>query len=533
MRITFVGLGWEQLSICLMSALAKSEGHEVSLAFNPSLFNDRFQFAIPALASIFDNTADVLKIIEEQKPDCLVFSALSGTYQWMIDVAEKAKKMRPGIKVIFGGVHTTAVPERVLSKPFVDYVVVGEGDVAFPMILRAIEEGGATKPIPNTRFKLPNGDIVQGTQTGFTQDLDALPIYEKTIYEEHMRFNETYITMASRGCPYRCTFCFNSFFARLPEGKSGKYVRMRSPEHMMYELRVARRRYGTKLFEFFDDVFTVDKTWLRKFLTMYKKEIDVPYQIFSHVNFIDEEIASLLSESGCRTAQIGMQSMNDDYKRVVCKRYETTATSAKALDLMKKYKIKVKLDHMLGLPGEPLEAQEVAHQFYLEHTPYRINAYWTNFFPGTDMLKEAIADGTISQDEAEAINEGKPFDCAMFANKYINSSKMRTYKIYETIYKLIPGFPPFLRKKLDVRFLEKLPVTILSLATFFGHVTIGIARLDPDTFYYITYYFYHIKRFISAKIGFKSSSATRVLDGSPFALKPEIKKVEELSKAVV
>ena len=307
---------------------------------------------------------------------------------------------------------------------------------------------------------------------------------------------------------------------------------MRSPEHMMYELRVAKRRYGTKLFEFFDDVFTLDKNWLRKFLTVYKKEIAVPYQIFTHVNFVDEEIAQLLSDSGCRTAQIGMQSMNDDYKRVVCKRYETTATSAKALDLMKKYKIQVKLDHMLGLPGEPLEAQEVAHQFYLDHTPYRINAYWTNFFPGTDMLKDAIADGTISQDEADAINEGKPFDSAMFANKYIDAAKMRTYKIYETIYKLLPGLPPFLRNRLSVPVIEKMPVAFLSATTFLAHVAIGIVRFDPDTFYAITYYFYHVKRTIAAKIGLKPAAATRVLDGRPFALKPEIKKAAELNEAV-
>lgn len=88
MRITFVGVGWEQLGVSMMSALARLDGHEVNMAFSPSLFNDRLHLTSPtSVASLFDDTDIVLKAIERQRPDVIAFSALSANYQWMLGIA--------------------------------------------------------------------------------------------------------------------------------------------------------------------------------------------------------------------------------------------------------------------------------------------------------------------------------------------------------------------------------------------------------------------------------------------------------------
>ncbi|MCK5178914.1 MAG: cobalamin-dependent protein, partial [Candidatus Omnitrophica bacterium] len=262
MRITFVGISSEQLGISMMSALAKLEGHDVRLAFSAALFNDRQHLTATSLiSSLFDDSDLVLKTIKEQMPDVIAFAPVSGTYQWSLSIAERAKELCPKAKIVFGGIHTTAVPESVLAKPFIDFVCVGEGDVAFPAILKAIELNEVSRPIPNTHFKLSNGQTIKGPQIEFIQDLDSLPIYDKTIWEEYLRYGDTYITMVSRGCPYRCTFCFNSFVAQLPEDPKGKYVRYRSIDNVLHELRQAKRRYNFRMIEFFDDVFTLNKKW--------------------------------------------------------------------------------------------------------------------------------------------------------------------------------------------------------------------------------------------------------------------------------
>ncbi len=519
MRITFVGIGWEQLGISMMSALAKLHGHEVRLAFSASLFNDRLQLTSPGLSGLFDDTDLVLRDIARQKSDVIAFSPISGTYQWMLSVAQRAKLLVPHAKIVFGGVHTTAVPERVLGQPFIDYVCTGEGDIAFPLILEAIKKG-TWHPIPNTRFRRLDGEVVVGPQIGFVPDLDALPIFDKPLWEEHMRFGETYVTMASRGCPYRCTYCFNSFFAKLPQEKNGKYIRYRSVGHMMHELRAAKRRYDFRMIEFFDDVFTLDKGWLKSFLDQYKKEIGVSYQIFTHVKFIDEDVAKWLSDSGCRTAQIGIQTLDDEYKRRNLRRHETAEQAARVLEIMKRHKIHVKFDHMFGLPGEPIEAQETARKFYAEHTPYRITTFWTNFFPGTEMLNSAIARGLMTQGDVETINEGKCFDSFTVTNRYIDRDKNKAYKAHEAMFKLIPALPRPLRAWIRPGFFKRLPTWLLSSITLGGHILIGVIRLDPDPYYYLTFYAYHLWRLLLLRIGLRPPPATVIRDPRPFPLLP-------------
>ena len=103
-KITFAALGTEQLGISMLSALAKSNGHKVGLAFSASLFHDRFNLEMPWLSPYFDDTSEVIKAIEEQQPEILAFSPLTSTYQWALCIAEKAKELNPDVKTVFGGV---------------------------------------------------------------------------------------------------------------------------------------------------------------------------------------------------------------------------------------------------------------------------------------------------------------------------------------------------------------------------------------------------------------------------------------------
>lgn len=516
MRVTFVAMGFEQLAISQLSSIAKCHGHEVRLAFSASTFNDRYNLSIPQLAPFFDDRHTVIKAIQDQKPDVLAFSVLTGTYQWMLAIAREAKALFPDVKTIFGGVHASAVPERVLAQPQVDFVVVGEGDVAFPLILKAIEEGLPAEPIINTRYKRPNGEIIQGRQAGFIQDLDSLPIFDKVLWEDHIRIGDLYLTMGSRGCPYRCTFCFNSFYAKLPEEKKGKYVRQRSVEHVMYELRLAQKRYNLHRINFEDDVFTVDKKWIREFTRQYKKEIDVPFQCLTHPTYMDDDIAKWLSEAGCRYIQLGVQTMDDNFKYQTIKRYEKSDHVEKALDTMRKYNLRVKCDHMFGLPGEPEEAQEAALKLYINHPPHRIQTFWTNILPGTEMVQQALDMGLVTQPDVDRLNDGLGFDFFRSANTVQDKKKAKRYKAYEVFFKLIPVLPDVLRRRLKPKSFEILPMPLCSFLGFIVDASFGLISGNPTHVAYAKHNLYHIWRFFWSKLGLKTPPATRPLTSEPF-----------------
>jgi anaerobic magnesium-protoporphyrin IX monomethyl ester cyclase len=501
MKVAFVVLGSEHLSIGMLSALAKKGGHEVCLAFSSALFHDRFNLEIPWLAKYFDDTDEVIETLYNFQPDVIGFSCLTSTYQWMLEVAAESKRLFPGVKTIFGGVHVSAVPDLVLQKEQVDFVVVGEGDVAFPAILDAIERDDYTHPIINTRYKDSGGQVVRGKQEGFIQDLNDLPFFDKEIWEGHIRIGDMYLTMASRGCPYTCSFCFNNFFAKLPEGSRGKYVRQRSVDHVIGELKWAKARYKIRIVDFQDDVFTVSKAWIKEFCQRYKEEIALPFQCLIHPQYFDEDIARWMSEAGCVWIQMGIQTMDEQFKHENLRRYEDSDHIVKALQLMRKYGIKIKVDHMLGLPGEPIESQETARKLYATVTPDRIQTFWTCFLPGTDMMKKGVADGTLSKEQADRLNEGTDF--YFFRNQENISDKdlVEMYERYEFIYKILPLIPHRWKSDFDTPFVGKIPPALRRLLAFAADVLNGFRTGNDDIIAYAYHYLFHLRKSIFRVLG--------------------------------
>jgi radical SAM superfamily enzyme YgiQ (UPF0313 family) len=504
MHITFVAIGWEQLSVSLLSAIAKEEGYTTSLAFSRSLFNDRYNIYNPGLASFFDDTKDVIKSIEKERPDIVAFSPVTSTYQWMLEVAGDIKKRLPQVKIIFGGVHVSAVPERVLRNEFVDYIVVGEGEFAFRQILFHIKTGSQPGALlANTLYKTTDGSVVTGPRDGFISDLDELPVFDKQLWEPYMRFNDLYFTITSRGCPYKCTYCFNSFFSDLSVNTASQYIRQRSPEHVMLELISAKKRYNPKIIEFEDDVFSLNKSWLKDLLAKYRKEIKIPYQCMTHPRFLDEETGRMLAESGCVFVQMGVQSMDDVYKKEHLRRPETTADIEKALSILHKNRIKVKVDHMFALPNEPLEAQEKACQIYTEYKPFRIQTFWTIYLPGTEMLTSAVDRGLLTNAQMEAILDGNDQDFFRNSNKLKEPEKFRIYKSYELYFKLITIIPKFIIKKFSPKLFIRLPQMFTNALILVLDVLAGLIKGNPDHIYYAKYYIFNIGIGFMKKIGYK------------------------------
>jgi anaerobic magnesium-protoporphyrin IX monomethyl ester cyclase len=510
LKVTFVAIGAEQLAISLLAGIAKREGHDVSLAYSASLFHDRWNLEIPFLGRLFDDSYKIDNKIEKVQPDVLVFSALTATYQWSLSIARKAKEKYPNIKTIFGGVHISAVPERTIRKPAVDFAVVGEGDVAFIDILNAIlDKNFDEKPINNTLFLSKEGKIIRGLQKGFNQELDELHFFDKSLWEDHIRIEDKYMTMASRGCPYKCSFCFNNFFAKLPEEKSGKYVRIRSVDHMIAELLWAKKRYKKlSLIDFQDDVFTTDKKWLKLFLERYKQEINIPFQCLTHPKYMDEEITRWLSDAGCVWIQMGVQSMDDEFKRKHLQRYERSDNIEEACRLMKQFGIKAKLDHMFGLPDEPISAQEKALNLYKKHPPSRIQTFWTCYLPGTDMLREGIESGQVTAEEAERLYEGMDFFFYRNDDNIKNPKMVKIYKNYELIFKILPILPKKLRSSINQNSINFIPTILANFFIFFTDIFTGFYQGNPDFGAYAKHYIFHMKNSIYYKLFRISRKAT-------------------------
>lgn len=532
MKICFVAIGCEQLAISLLAGLCKEKGHEVSVAYSASLFHDRFNLEMPTLGRLLDDKQILMKRIREIQPDVLAFSCLTSTYQWSLDIARRSKVMFPEVKTIFGGVHISAVPERAIAKKEVDIVVVGEGEDAFPLILEAIEKDQWDAPIANTLYHNAEGKVVRGIQKGFYQELDTLPWYDKSIWDEHLRINDKYMTMSSRGCPYRCSFCFNNFFAKLPDDKKnkGKYVRIRSVDHVIAELKWAKKRYKKIRFvDFQDDVFTTSKPWLREFAKRYKEEIDIPYQCLTHPKFMDEEVAQLLSYSGCVWIQMGVQSMDDDYKKKLL-RFERSDNIEEACRVMREHGIKFKLDHMFGLPDEPMVAQEKALDLYRKYPPNRIQTFWTCFLPGTDLLKEGLEKGHITEAEAEKLYEGDEFYFYRVDGHLKDRETVDMYKAYNFVFKILPLLSYKNRMRIEPKHVMWIPLWIRNTIIFVSDLYTGFRYGNPDFYSYFRHNLFQFRRFVTWKFFGKVVEPNVLQESLGFLETVEAYRVEERAR---
>lgn len=499
MNIIFVASGSEQLAITLLGNMAIQKGHAVDIAFSAALFKDH---RVKFLSDFFDDTDYILNKIEKEKPDILAFSCLTQSYQWMLGVARDAKKIYPNLKTVFGGVHVSAVPELAIQKTEVDYVVVGEGEEAFFNIIDSIKVQDFKTSISNVLFKDDEGKVIRGNQKGFFQELNELPSFTKGLWEKYTPVKDNYITMATRGCPYRCTFCFNNFFAELPDSKKkGRYVRTRSINHVINELKESKKRLGKiNYIDFQDDIFTVDKKWLKEFLEIYKKEIDIPFQCLTHPRYMDSDIASWLKKAGCVWVQIGIQTMDDGFKNSSLKRFEKSGHIEKALKAMNDAGLKIKADHMLALPDEPLEAQENARILYAENCPTRIQTFWTCFLPGTEMMQDAIKTELISQEQADRINNGIDFFFFNNPDNIKDEKVIKYYENYQFLFKVYPLLPKFIRKMFLIKHVNWIPSNLKKMMGMGFDLINAVLNRNPEILAYIKYTVFHMRKIIVRKI---------------------------------
>jgi anaerobic magnesium-protoporphyrin IX monomethyl ester cyclase len=492
MRVTFAALGQELLAVGLLSSLLRQQGHETAIAFDPALFDDRQFLDVPTLARVFDRTDRVVEEVVASQPDLVAFSVLTPTYRWSLAIASQVKQ-RIDVPVIFGGVHPSAVPEICLENSCVDYVCVGEGELALTQLVSELPPVGQrpSAPIPNLWWR-DGEELVQGPAAPFIQDLDSLPTWDKELWEPHVPIADSWLTMTARGCPYRCTFCFNNYFAKLPGKGGGSYLRRRSVDNVMDELHWAKERFGIRHVDFQDDIFTTDKDWLRNFLDRYRREIDLPFNCLVHPRYIDGDMARWLKGAGCVHVQMGVQSADEAYKRQQLLRMEKESHVRASLEDLRSAELDVKVDHILGLPGEPLSAQELARELYAEFTPRRIQTFWLTHLPGVELTRSAVATGDLS--EADYLDVCRGRSGRFHSRSVAHASDAHMYRRYELLFRALPVLPRAARSRVRAHHVPAMPQVVSNLIGLALEGINVVKTWDTESFNYARSYRHHLRR---------------------------------------
>jgi len=399
-KVTFVYPDFENLGVQYLMSVCLENGYEVDLVH----YHARNNFVNRVNKSI--SFSEIAQRVASTNPDIAAFSCVTDNYQYQLNCARELKKIMPYVITIFGGIHPTAVPERVFENPEVDSIAIGEAEGSFGEFLREGNRGDkfalADKPIKGIIFK-SGGRVIGDFSEGILSDLDKMPFPHKSPFIPIMKLTGEYRLITSRGCPYSCSYCFNSFYHGL-RGK--KDLRRRSVTNVIDELLLAKEQFDPKYISFWDDSFTTSKNWIREFCDQYKSKINLPFMCIVNPFYIDKETSDLLNSTGCIFVGVGVESTSEEVCLKVLNRRSSNERIVQAIKHLKESGILVQADHLLGIPGDTLEKEEESVLFYNKCRPDIISVYWLTYYPKTEIVKLAYQQGLLSDKEINDIEQG-------------------------------------------------------------------------------------------------------------------------------
>ncbi len=335
--------------IASLSAVLKRAGHETSL-----VHVCEHLWPIPS-------NAEIVEQIREYQPGIIGFSVMSQQYDWSCELARDIRAAGITTPMCIGGVHCTMVPEQVTESGLWDYVAVGEAEYPFLDLVNRLERGEDTSSVANMRIYRPGGKSIKNCVGPFP-DLATLPDMDWDVFEMEriLQVKKGWLSLlTSRGCPYKCTYCFNKEIVDqyLEDGgvKNAKeYLRHYPIERVLEEIRILKSRHpGVNTIIFDDDLFTLNKSYVLEFCDAYKKsELGIPFVVNAHVQVFNDEIASALKEAGCMIVKYGLESGSDKIRREVLWRYMTNSTIERAFAAAHKFDLHTSAFIMFGLPHE-------------------------------------------------------------------------------------------------------------------------------------------------------------------------------------
>lgn len=340
-----------------------------------------------AMYEIPDDGAIVEKVCQ-WRPDFVAFSVMTQQYKFALRLARAVKRAMPAVPVGIGGVHAIMCTQQIINDGFWDYIGVGECDVAFPQLIDKLAAGDpAVRDTLNFLVRNPDGSYHENPLGPYPDPADIAPTDYELYDLPHMlpRKNGWQSMLTSRGCPYRCSYCFNHEVSDryLAEGGHSRrsYLRNYPIDRIIGEMKELKARHPyLETFIFDDDLFTLNKDFCIRFVEAYTESgLNIPFVLNAHVQAFSEPIAKALSQSPCMIVKFGVESGSDELRRKILDRHMSNQAIVDAFRLCDQYGLHSSAFLMFGLPYETRAMMEETIDLMARIKPGRMR--WAIFFP--------------------------------------------------------------------------------------------------------------------------------------------------------
>ncbi len=372
------------------------------------------------------------KVLHEGQYDLVGIQMFTHAYCSVKAMLQVAKKVLPRIISVVGGPHASALPGQLLSQsPEIDYIIHGEGEQALPKLAEILEQGSL-----NGRISIPNlgwrdHDQIRINERSFIEYLDTIGLPAWDLMDprsypllSHGLFNRAYPIapiIATRGCPYDCTFCAASI-------DMGHKVRKRTPSKVVDEIEMLAKEYAVKEIHFEDDNFTFYKDFACE---VCQRIIDRKIKIIwscpngIRINSLDAELLRLMEESGCYSMALGIESGSDRILKLIQKGISAQQIRKKIQLISETTKIRMTGFFMFGFPDENNDDLSKTENMILHEPFHKISLAPCIPLPGTKMYQNLI-----EKNELKGENHWDRFSLYgnnIFADDHFHEKRLRRF----------------------------------------------------------------------------------------------------------
>ena len=276
-------------------------------------------------------------------------SAMTTNIEDAYKIAKQIKNIDKNAVIIFGGIHPTAMLDEVLSKTYIDFVVIGEGERTLLILLKKIKTGDSNfREINSLAYKNKYGEIIRNERYQDIFDIDGLPLFPYYIFNK--KDYDLGFILSSRGCPFNCIFCSQRL---ITNGMYRSYAIKKIVKEMDYLIN----KMGQRNITFFDDYFLGDKKRISRLCKIIRKKgfhNKCSFGIQTRGDSVSNELLLEMKESGFNSVMIGFETSSNNLMKFINKS-ETVEDNIRAVKLVKKVGMVVEATFIFGFCGERYE----------------------------------------------------------------------------------------------------------------------------------------------------------------------------------
>ncbi len=373
--------GYYQEGLASLSACARAAGHSTEL----------LHLTRPLTEEEFTEE------LGRRRFDVIGFSSLTPTFPDVRRLVPIARNRFPSTPILYGGVHPTLDPESSIQVTGVDGVCVGEGEEALVEVLDRMQSDRDWSDVRN--FWVRRGDqIIRNPTRPLVTDLDSLPLPDIELFDFPGLFStreQMAMLTASRGCPYKCTYCSNHAQQQQYPNK-GDYVRFKSVDRTIAEAHQrihARPDVEIRYLDFSDDILPLRRSWFSEFAERFPKEVGAPFQCNVLLSLLNDQSVRELKQAGCGLLVFGLESGSERMRDLMKRPPVTNRQIVHLAGLLHQHDLHIGTYNMVGLPTETTE--EMLETIKLNATihPNKMNVFFFQPYPNTDIHKMSVEMG--------------------------------------------------------------------------------------------------------------------------------------------